>query len=126
MSPCNEIGGNESRSEIPYPDSSQRKGNKYRILITVIIVIVVVVVASIVALLFIRNHWRKRLQPLILSKQENSKNSVDFRESQSIDVTSDFKKGGDGALNFVREEKMTRGRRREGAPNFVPQMRSEL
>ncbi|KAL2963147.1 hypothetical protein AAZX31_17G185200 [Glycine max] len=106
MSPCNEIGRNESRSEVPNPNSPQRKGNKHRILITVIIVVAVVVVASIVALLFIRNQRRKRLEPLILSKKENSKNSGGFKESQSsIDLTSDFKKGADGELNFVREEK---------------------
>ncbi|KAK7384861.1 hypothetical protein VNO78_30564 [Psophocarpus tetragonolobus] len=115
MNPChnsgdsNSDGSNKSnnKSVIPSHDSPQRKGKKHRIIIIIIIVVAVVVSASIVALLSILNLRRKKLHPLTLSNmQENSKSSAGNKESQSIDLTSDFKKGGDdGELNFVREDK---------------------
>ncbi|TKY58247.1 LRR receptor serine/threonine-protein kinase [Spatholobus suberectus] len=110
ISPCNEIGllpnPNYSRSVIPNPASPpQGKGKKHRILITVIVVVAVVVFASIVALLFIHTHKRKILQPIKLGKQTHSKNNAGLKESQSIDLTSDFKKGDGGELNFVREDR---------------------
>jgi len=88
----------------PNPDSPQRKGKKHRILITVIIVVAVVAFASILSLLFIHNHRRKRFQPGIVAKQRNSQKSAGFKESENVDLTADFK-GGDGELNFVREDK---------------------
>ncbi|CAJ1972220.1 unnamed protein product [Sphenostylis stenocarpa] len=104
MSSCSHIRGNEPRSEDIFPEH-QRKGRKFKILIIVIIVVAVVVFASMVALLFIHNHRRKRLQPGIVAKQGNSqKNNAGFKESQSVDLTSDVKDG-DGQLNFVREDK---------------------
>ncbi|ESW12987.1 hypothetical protein PHAVU_008G158100 [Phaseolus vulgaris] len=104
LSYCNHYGGNESRSMEPNPDSPQRKGKKHRILITVIIVVAVVAFASILSLLFIHNHRRKRFQPGIVAKQRNSQKSAGFKESENVDLTADFK-GGDGELNFVREDK---------------------
>ncbi|RDX89852.1 Pollen receptor-like kinase 1, partial [Mucuna pruriens] len=110
MSLCNKLGmnpipnPNDSRSMVPNPASPPPgKEKKHHILVTVIIVVAVVVFASLVALLFIINHKKKSLQPV--GKQANSQNSEGFKESQSIDMTGDFKKGGDGELNFVREDR---------------------
>ncbi|KAL2318254.1 hypothetical protein Fmac_032130 [Flemingia macrophylla] len=97
---------NVSRSLTPDPSSPpQKKGKNRHILIAVLVVVAVVVFASIAALILIHNHRRKRFQPSIPGKQANSQSNAGFQESQSIDLTSDFKKGGDGELNFVREDR---------------------
>ncbi|BAT82003.1 hypothetical protein LR48_Vigan07g214400 [Vigna angularis] len=101
LSSC-KIGGNESRSLEPNLDKPQ--GKNHRILITVIIVVAVVAFSSIVALLFIQKHRRKRFKPRTLPTQGNSQQSVGFKESHSIDMTVDLKDG-DGELNFVREDR---------------------
>ncbi|XP_027332779.1 pollen receptor-like kinase 5 [Abrus precatorius] len=106
ISPCNNTGftPDNTKSVIPNQASStQGKGKKHLILVTVIVVVAVVVLASIVALVLIHSNRRKRLQPETLGKQVNSQNNASFKESQSIDLTSDFKKGDDVELNFVRE-----------------------
>ncbi|KAJ1425715.1 Protein kinase domain [Sesbania bispinosa] len=101
--PCN---NNTTKSQVlPIPTSPpEGKGKKHHILIIVIVVVSVVVLASIAALLFIHNRQRRSLQPLI-GQQVNSHDSKGFREAQSIDVIGDFKKGENGDLNFVREDR---------------------
>lgn len=103
LSSC-KIGGNESRSLEPNLDSPDSKGKNHRTLITAIIVVAVIAFSSIVALLFIHKHRRKRFKPRTLPRQGNSQPSVGFKESHSVDMTGDLK-GGDSELNFVREDR---------------------
>lgn len=102
LNSCSDTAGNESRTVIPNPEPAP-PGKGKNILVPVLIAVAVVIFASIVALLFIRNHRRKRFQPIVPDKQAKSHSSADFKESQSIDLTSD--KGDNVELNFVREDR---------------------
>lgn len=102
--PCNKT---PNKSEVPpNPASSHKeKAKKHQIFIPVIVVVSVVILASVAALHFLHSHRRKSRDPL-LGHQLNSQDSGGFKEAVSIDLTHDFKNGGDqGELNFVREEK---------------------
>ncbi|KAK7293690.1 hypothetical protein RJT34_16563 [Clitoria ternatea] len=110
LSPCTNNDKTPNKSIIPStpppPSTPVGKGKKnHYILVTVIVVGAVVALSSIVAFLFIHSHRRKSLQPLILGQKVKFKKNANLKESQSVDITRDFKKADDGELNFVRDDR---------------------
>ncbi|KAK7260765.1 hypothetical protein RIF29_27062 [Crotalaria pallida] len=103
--PCNIAS--KPPTHLGEPPTPTNKKKHHIILITIIVVVAVIALTSIVALLFIHNRKKRRNSQPILGQEVNSRsNAASFNEAQSLDLTSDFKKGGEhGDLTFVGKNK---------------------
>lgn len=90
-------------------DSSSKKSS---ILLIAIIVVAVIALASIIAILFVLRRRRRSSQNKSsqeVESQSQSQNSAGLmkKETQSIDLSVDIKKGENGDLNFVKKDRET-------------------